>query len=136
MAAASASPAETAPVTPFHLVGGASVVSQLVETFYDLMEKDPAFAELRAMHAPDLTPMRGSLTGFLTAWMGGPRTWFEENPGKCMMSLHAKLPITKQTADQWVSAMRQAISAVGIEPKIGTAMGDALERMAAGMMRS
>lgn len=136
MATASAKAADAAPVTPFQIVGGAPVVTRLVETFYDLMEGDPAYAELRAMHAPDLVPMRASLAGFLTAWMGGPRTWFEENPGKCMMSLHGKLPITKQTADQWIDAMRQAIAMVGIEEKIGTAMGDALASMAAGMMRS
>ena len=134
---ASAPPQEgrTAPVTPFELVGGRPAVARLVNAFYDIVEQDPAFAELRDMHAPDLSPMRDSLTGFLTAWMGGPRDWFEQNPGKCMMSLHKDLPIARLTSDQWVTAMRQAIERAGIEGQIGQAMGDAFSQMASGMIR-
>ncbi len=60
----------------------------IVDRFYDLMDNDPAYAELRAMHAPDLTRMRGELARFLAGWAGGPRDWFEDNPGRCMMSVH------------------------------------------------
>lgn len=136
MATASAQQEEKTPVTPYQILGGETVIRRVVDIFYDFMENDPAYAELRAMHAPDLTPMRASLAGFLTAWSGGPRSWFEQNPGKCMMSLHTALPITKQTADQWVDAMRRAIRQAGVEGDIETAMGDALARMAAGMRRS
>ena len=73
----------------------------ITERFYDLMEQDPEFAELRAIHAPDLAPMRESLPLFLAGWAGGPRDWFERNPGKCMMSMHAPFPINRQTAEQW-----------------------------------
>lgn len=125
-----------APVTPYELIGGTPTVARLVNAFYDLMEKDPAYADLRGMHAPDLAPMRESLTGFLTAWMGGPRDWFEQNPGKCMMSAHRNLPIARLTSDQWVAAMRRAIDVAGIEPKIGQAMGDAFSQMASGMVRA
>ena len=92
--------------------GGAVVLERIVERFYDLMESDQAYAELRAMHATDLAPMRRSLAGFLTAWSGGPRNWFVENPGKCMMSVHGGLPIDAQTAGQWSAAMQRAIADV------------------------
>jgi len=99
-------------LTPFERLGGAVVLERIVERFYDLMESDQAYAELRAMHAADLAPMRRSLAGFLTAWSGGPRNWFVENPGKCMMSVHGGLPIDAQTAGQWSAAMQRAIADV------------------------
>ncbi|MBO9498376.1 MAG: globin [Novosphingobium sp.] len=99
-------------LTPFERLGGAVVLERIVERFYDLMERDRAYAELRAMHAADLAPMRRSLAGFLTAWSGGPRNWFVENPGKCMMSVHGGLPIDAQTAGQWSAAMQRAIADV------------------------
>ena len=99
-------------LTPFERLGGAVVLERIVERFYDLMESDQAYAELRAMHAADLAPMRRSLAGVLTAWSGGPRNWFVENPGKCMMSVHGGLPIDAQTAGQWSAAMQRAIADV------------------------
>lgn len=94
---------------PFDRIGGRVPIAQMVNRFYDLMEGDPAFAELRAMHAPDLTPMRESLTDFLVAWMGGPRDWFEKRPGACVMSMHRALPgMDMRVATQWVLAMKQA----------------------------
>ena len=53
--------------TPFDLIGGHPAIQRIVERFYDLMEQDPAYAELRALHAPDLSPMRRSLALFLAA---------------------------------------------------------------------
>ena len=104
--------------------------------FYDLMDSDPAYAELRAMHSPDLTRMRKSLAGFLAAWAGGPRDWFTDNPGKCMMSAHKPYAITPEVAAQWADAMKRAIADVA--PKDATlakAMGGVLEEMALGMVR-
>jgi len=41
--------------TPYALLGGDAAVRALVERFYDLMELEPRYAELRALHAADLT---------------------------------------------------------------------------------
>lgn len=127
--------ATEARMTPYDLVGGAVRVQAIVDRFYDLMEGDARFAELRALHAPDLAPMRASLAGFLTGWLGGPRDWFAANPGKCMMSLHAPIAVTAQTAAQWVEAMRMAIAEAAIAPDLAERMGNALEGMAQGMVR-
>ena len=88
---------------------------RIVDRFYDLMDADPAYAELCAIHAPDLAPMRHSLAGFLTAWTGGPRYWFEENPGKCMMSAHSGIRMTGQSAAQWAEAMQRAVADIAPE---------------------
>ena len=124
----------TRPRSPFEALGGKEVIERVVARFYDLMETDPAYRELREMHAPDLAPMRHSLAGFLTGWSGGPRDWFEENPGKCMMSAHSGMPITAETARQWVAAMRRAIGDSDIaDAELGSALADTLENIALGM---
>ena len=122
--------------TPSDLIGGAPVIRRIVDRFYDLMDQDPAYAELRALHAPDLGPMRHSLSGFLNAWAGGPRDWFEANPGKCMMSAHGSFRINSDTAVQWSEAMRRAIADSEVaDREIADAMADVLDRMARGMAR-
>lgn len=126
----------TRPATPYDRIGGREVLRTIVDRFYDLMEADPAYAELRAMHAADLDPMRASLPAFLAGWAGGPRDWFEANPGKCMMSAHGSFAINKATAGQWGEAMRRAIDASEVaDREIANAMADVLERMATSMAR-
>lgn len=128
--------AEAIATSPFERVGGHSVLQAICERFYDLMEQDPAYAELRAMHAADLSPMRQALPLFLAGWAGGPRDWFEANPGKCMMSMHAPFPIGRQTAEQWAEAMTRAIADTDVaDREIGDALADVLGRMARGMAR-
>ena len=129
--------ATSAPHTPFDRIGGHAVLRAITDRFYDLMDADPAYAELRAMHADDLTPMRAALPQFLAGWAGGPRDWFEANPGKCMVSMHAPFPISQTTAAQWAEAMERAISDVApADAEIAGALGDVLKRMALGMARS
>lgn len=130
-------PEQDLPTTPFHKLGGHPVMQAIVNRFYDLMDSDPAYAELRAMHAPDLAPMRASLASFLAAWAGGPRDWFEQNQGKCMMSVHKNFTISRDVAEQWADAMRRAIADVApADAQLATAMGGVLEDMALGMARS
>lgn len=120
--------------TPYDRIGGLDTLRRITDRFYDLMEQDPAYAELRLMHAPDLAPMRASLPLFLAGWSGGPRDWWDANPGKCMMSMHKPFPIDAVTAGQWAGAMRRAIADVApADAEIAGAMGDVLERMALGM---
>ncbi len=128
--------AQTAPPrTPFEALGGETAIRRMVDRFYDLMDSDPAFAQLRAMHAADLAPMRTSLTGWLTAWTGGPRDWFTANPGKCVMSAHRRLGVSGETAAQWVEAMTRAIADSGPEDQaLGRMMAERLEMMAQAMV--
>jgi hemoglobin len=121
--------------SPFEIAGGAPAVRGLAETFYDLIAADPAYAELRVMHADDMDAVKDSLTGFLTAWLGGPRDWFTTHPGVCMMSMHRAMPITAATAGQWIAAMERAVDAVDLEPTIAEAMLHRFRGMADAMNR-
>lgn len=132
--AASETPA--APATPFDRIGGHETLRAIADRFYDLMESEPGYAKLRAIHADDLTYMRGSLASFLAGWAGGPRDWFEANPGKCMMSMHAPFAISKELAAQWATCIQRAIRDVNpADTEVAGAMSDVLFRMAMGMAR-
>jgi hemoglobin len=128
-------PADT-PNTPFYALGGAPVFAAIADRFYDLMDEDPAYARLRAMHAPDLAPMRQSLPGFLAGWAGGPRDWFETIPRRCMMSLHRPMTIDRDVAGQWAEAMERAIADVAPQPAdLAADMSKVLANMARSMGR-
>lgn len=123
------------PASPFERIGGKERIAALVDRFYDLMETDSAYLALRAMHAADLAPMRASLTDFLTAWMGGPRDWFQQRPGACIMSVHAGRGITGDTAGQWLLAMNRALHDTTDDQPLIDAMMAAFTQMSKGMAR-
>lgn len=123
-------------VSAYERLGGQDAITRIVERFYDLMESDPAYTELRAMHAPDIAPMRRSLAGFLTGWSGGPRDWFDENPGKCMVSMHSAFPIAADTAGQWADAMQRAIADAELQDaEVAGLLSERLDMMARAMGR-
>jgi hemoglobin len=119
--------------SPYEMLGGQDVVAAIVSRFYDLIEQEPDYADLRGMHMADLGPVRESLTGFLTGWLGGPRDWFAK--GGCVMSMHRPLAITSTVTAQWIDAMTRAIKDVpSIEPDLSTKLAEALASMARGMI--
>jgi hemoglobin len=128
--------AEAPPRSPYERLGGREVFQAISDQFYDLMDSEPRYARLRAMHAPDLGHMRSSLASFLCGWAGGPRDWWDANPGKCMMSAHKPYAIDREVAGQWAEAMKRAIADVApADTEIAKALADVLEQMALGMAR-
>ena len=126
-------PSSQRSVTAYECLGGYPVVRRMVDRFYDLMDSDPDYSDLRALHAPDLAPMRDSLTGFLSAWLGGPRDWFEANPGKCMMSAHRNVAVTQKTAGQWADAMERSVGECVADKDLAVKLAEALSGMAVSM---
>lgn len=123
------------PQTPYEALGGRETIERIVQRFYDLLESEPQYARLRAMHAADLGPVRHSLAGWLIAWAGGPKDWFDENPRKCMMSVHRGLGIAEDTAGQWADAMARAIAECGPDDRVlGRSMAERLSLMAQAMV--
>lgn len=118
----------------FDRIGGEAGVRAVVGRFYDLMDQQPDYAELRAMHAPNLTETRLSLIQFLTAWLGGPRDWFEARPGVCIMREHRRMAVTRPTAAQWVHAMSRAMAETDVERALGGQMQQGFLRMANAMI--
>jgi hemoglobin len=93
----------------FDQVGGEAFFVQLVDAFYDTVEKD---ATLRPMYPDDLTDARSHLTLFLIQYWGGPRTYQDERGHPRLRMRHAPFRVTKGARDAWLSAMAGALESV------------------------
>lgn len=98
--------------TPYESIGGEAGVRRLVERFYEIMDSDPAAANVRAMHTADLSPMRQTLFEFLSGAFGGPPLYMSRPDAKCIMSAHAHFKIGEAERDQWMMCMRGAIESM------------------------
>ena len=96
--------------TAYERLGGEVGVRRLAERFYDLMDSSIDAVELRAMHAPDLGPMRDKLFDFMSGWLGGPPRYFEREDRRCMGTVHAAYRIGALERDQWLACMSAALA--------------------------
>jgi hemoglobin len=110
---------EAAPQTPYGLLGGDAAVRALVERFYDLMDLEPQYAELRALHAPDLAHAREKLYLFLSGWLGGPSLYIERYGHPMLRRRHLPFPIGVRERDQWMACMEQAMVDQGVADDLG-----------------
>jgi hemoglobin len=104
--------------TPFEWMGGESKVRQLVDRFYDLMDLEPQYELLRAVHGSTLDDARDKLFWFLCGWLGGP-SYFEDRFGHPRLRMrHMPFSIGIAERDQWLACMDQAMSEVGVDPAL------------------
>ena len=108
-------PTEAARKTLFELIGGTDRVRELVDRFYDLMDLEPAFAELRALHPPTLDASRDKLAWFLTGWSGGPDMYIERFGHPRLRARHLPYPIGMSVRDQWLHCMGLAMVDIGLD---------------------
>ena len=101
--------------TLFELIGGTDRVRELVDRFYDLMDLEPAFAELRALHPPTLDASRDKLAWFLTGWSGGPDLYIERFGHPRLRARHLPYPIGMSVRDQWLHCMGVAMVDIGLD---------------------
>jgi hemoglobin len=116
--------------TPYEQLGGAAPLRRIVERFYDAMDADPRAADIRAMHASNLAPMKEKLFEFLSGWLGGPPLYFQRPDAKCMGSAHAEFAIGERERDQWMLCMREALAAEPMPDELRALLDGALTRMA------
>ncbi len=91
--------------------GGESGLRQLVDAFYDIMERDPRFATIRHMHPEDLEITRDKLARFLCGWLGGPSRFREKYGPISIPAAHQHLDVGEDEREQWLDCMREAIAA-------------------------
>jgi len=104
--------------TAFVRIGGEPAVAALVQRFYDLMELEPQYRVLRAVHGPDLSPARQKLFWFLCGWMGGPQHYVERFGHPRLRMRHMPFSIGIQERDQWLACMLQAMQETGLAPEL------------------
>jgi hemoglobin len=98
-----------AAATPFEWLGGEARVLALTERFYDLMDMEPGYRELRAAHGSDLVNARQRLFWFLCGWLGGPQHYTERFGHPRLRARHMPFQIGIAERDQWVACMTQAM---------------------------
>ena len=108
----------------FEALGGEPLVEALVERFYDLMELDPAYTALRAVHGPDLTQARQKLSWFLCGWLGGPQHYTERFGHPRLRMRHMPYTIGILERDQWLACMDQAMAEVGMAEAVRLRLRD------------
>jgi hemoglobin len=104
------------PATPFEWVGGEEAVRRLVDRFYDLMDLEPAYKELRALHPTTMDGSRDKLFWFLCGWLGGPQHFIDRFGHPRLRMRHMPFAIDKQVRDQWLACMKQAMIEVELDP--------------------
>lgn len=108
-------PGKASNASAFDAIGGEENVRKLVDRFYDLMELEPKYAELRATHGTDLHTARDKLFWFLCGWMGGPDYYIERFGHPRLRARHLPFAIGIQERNQWLACMLQAMEETGVE---------------------
>lgn len=116
--------------TFYEELGGERAVRQLVDCFYDLMDSNPAYAGIRALHAKNLKVAREKQFAFFSGWLGGPPLYIERYGHPRLRARHLPFPIGESERDQWIACMTEAMERVGVEQQLKNQLLDALYRVA------
>jgi hemoglobin len=118
------SESDSTAVTPYERIGGDAQVRALVDRFYDLMDLEPAFVDLRAVHPSTLDGSRDKLYWFLSGWLGGPNHYIERFGHPRLRARHLPFRIGIRERDQWVACMLQAMQETGVEPTLAERLAE------------
>jgi hemoglobin len=113
--------------TPFERLGGEAGVRTLVERFYDLMDLEPAYAGMRALHPATLEGSRDKLYWYLCGWLGGPNHYIERFGHPMLRARHLPYAIGNAERDQWMACMTQALRECEVDPALATALQQAFQ---------
>jgi hemoglobin len=95
--------------TPYEVMGGEGGVRELVDRFYDLMDFEPGYRELRLVHGSTLESAREKLFLFLSGWLGGPPLYMDRYGHPMLRARHLPFAIGTLERDQWLACMAQAM---------------------------
>jgi hemoglobin len=110
--------------TAYERIGGESGVRALVDRFYDLMDLEPAFAGIRALHPADLGGSRDKLFWFLSGWLGGPDLYQSRFGHPRLRARHLPYAIGIAERDQWLTCMSQAMAECELEPALAAKLAE------------
>ncbi|MBK1614558.1 cyanoglobin [Rubrivivax gelatinosus] len=108
----------------FERLGGEAGVRTLVDRFYDLMELEPGYAALRAMHPQSLDGSRDKLFWFLCGWLGGPDHYVQRFGHPRLRARHLPYAIGVAERDQWLACMVQAMADCGLEAALAERLAE------------
>jgi hemoglobin len=114
-------------VTPCARLGGEAGVRRLIDRFYDLMDLEPAYKELRALHPTPLDASRDKLYWFLCGWLGGPNHYIERFGHPMLRARHLPYAIGNRERDQWMACMSQAMREVAVAAELLSGLTQAFQ---------
>ncbi len=124
---------ETSALTPqslYDLLGGepeaTHKIREIVEAFYDVMERDEKAKTIRQMHPEDLTSSREKLFMFLTGWTGGPQLYTDRYGHPFLRRRHLPFKIGEEERDQWIYCMTKGMLNLKMEEQKIKALLNAL----------
>jgi len=112
-------------VSPFEWIGGEAKVKALVDRFYDLMDLETGYRELRAAHGTELERARQNLFWFLCGWLGGPQHYTDRFGHPMLRARHLPFAIGIRERDQWMACMQQAMRESGIDEALAEQLAKA-----------
>lgn len=116
--------------TFYEELGGEQAVRRLVDCFYDLMESNPEYADIRVLHAKNLRVSRDKQFAFLSGWLGGPPLYHERYGNPMLRARHLPFSIGERERDQWIACMKEAMGCAGVEQRAQDDILPALYRVA------
>ena len=112
--------------TAYDRVGGEAGTRALVDRFYDLMDLEPQFAGLRALHPTELSGSRDKLFWFLCGWMGGPQHYVERFGHPMLRARHLPHSIGIAERDQWMACMLLAMQDREVDETLAQRLAESL----------
>lgn len=97
-------------------IGGEAALRKLVEDFYDIVEYSDDGARLRQLHirGHGLDHARTEQFNFLSGFLGGRRYYEEKHGHMDLRLMHAHVPISVETAEDWLRCMDRALHDNGL----------------------
>jgi hemoglobin len=111
-------------MSPYEVLGGEAAVRGLVDRFYDLMELEPGYAGIRALHPTDLAGSRDKLFWFLSGWLGGPDLYQSRFGHPRLRARHLPYAIGIAERDQWLACMAQAMQEQAVDPALAQRLAE------------
>ncbi len=109
--------AMNAPATVYERVGGQAFFDDLVDRFYDRVERDRL---LRPMYPKNLQPSRTRLAGFLAQYWGGPTLYSQERGHPRLRMRHLPFTIGQSERDAWMAHMTASLEEVTVADDSGS----------------
>ena len=111
--------------TRYQRLGEEPGVRALVDRFYDLMDLEPHYAGLRAIHPATLDGSRDKLNWFLCGWLGGPNLYTDRFGHPMLRARHMPYRIGIAERDQWLACMMQAMQERAVDERLAQRLAEA-----------
>lgn len=96
--------------TLYERLGGESGLSALVDKYLEILQSNPAYAELSRQYVNGMAHYRARMLEYLTGWFGGPALYAQKHGFPKLRENHQRLRITAELRDLWFGCMLQALS--------------------------